>query len=581
MERLLVRSGLRTAALPISMAAAAIAGLLLLATMGLSLRDWRAIGAGAGRGATRLAELSGSGSAEANSLLAWFWRRRQKSRLARDPETDRRSDSHQARHPPVVTPLPSRREPRLSQARDRGGLVRFIAPAPRPSAPGKRSEGERQPALDLEPEQQPILPSLELLVKPPVAKAEAINEEALEKNARLLETVLEDFGVRGQIVQVRPGPVVTLYEFEPAPGIKASRIIGLADDIARSMSAISVRVAVVSGRNVIGIELPNRKAETVFLRELLDLPVYESHPGRLALILGKDISGEPVLADLAKMPHLLIAGTTGSGKSVGINTMILSVLYRMPPDRCKFIMIDPKMLELSVYDGIPHLLAPVVTDPRKAVLALKWDGAGDGEPLPQDVEARRAQHRRVQRPLGRCRGQGRERDPGGADGVRPGDGSSRFSSRTFDTSQLPLIVVVVDEMADPMMVAGKEIEAAIQRLAQMARAAGIHLIMAAEERSSVDVITGTIKANFPTRISLSGDVENRQPHDPPARGGAEQLLGRGDLLYMAGAAGALPGSTARSSPTKRSSALSRSCENPGYRTTSTRSPRMTIRRWIR
>src|SRR5439155_12068991 len=243
-ERLLVRAGLGTAALPISMTAAAIAGLLLLATMGLSLRDWRAIGAGAGRGATRLAELSGSGSAEASSLLARVWRRGQKSRLARNPETDRRSDAHEVRHPPVVTPLPSRREPRLNQARDRGGLVRFIAPAARPSAPGKRSEGERQPALDLEPEQQPILPSLDLLMKPPVAKAEAINEEALEKNARLLETVLEDFGVRGQIVQVRPGPVVTLYEFEPAPGIKASRIIGLADDIARSMGAVSVRVAV-------------------------------------------------------------------------------------------------------------------------------------------------------------------------------------------------------------------------------------------------------------------------------------------------------------------------------------------------
>jgi len=210
------------------------------------------------------------------------------------------------------------------------------------------------------------------LARPQVIKTEEVDEEALGKNARLLETVLEDFGVRGQIVQVRPGPVVTLYELEPAPGIKASRIIGLADDIARSMSAISVRVAVVPGRNVIGIELPNRRAETVFLRELLASPIYDKHPGRLALILGKDISGEPVLADLAKMPHLLIAGTTGSGKSVGINTMILSILYRMPPNRCKFIMVDPKMLELSVYDGIPHLLAPVVTDPRKAVMALKW-----------------------------------------------------------------------------------------------------------------------------------------------------------------------------------------------------------------
>jgi DNA segregation ATPase FtsK/SpoIIIE, S-DNA-T family len=540
MERLLVRSGLGTAALPISMAAATVAGLLLLATMGLSLRDWRAIGAGAGRGAIRLAELSGSGSAEAGSLFGRVWGRSRKSRLARTPESDRYPAAPETRRPPVVTPLPSRREPRLRDAqigapagvRDRGGLVRFIAPKARPSAPGKRAEGERQPALDLEPEQQPVLPSLELLVKPPPAKAEAINEEALEKNARLLETVLEDFGVRGQIVQVRPGPVVTLYEFEPAPGIKASRIIGLADDIARSMSAISVRVAVVSGRNVIGIELPNRKAETVFLRELLDSPVYEGHPGRLALILGKDISGEPVLADLAKMPHLLIAGTTGSGKSVGINTMILSILYRMPPDRCKFIMIDPKMLELSVYDGIPHLLAPVVTDPRKAVLALKW--------TVREMENRyRKMSKLGVRNIDGFNARLADAEAKGESVIRevqtgfdPETGQPIFEPQPFDTSELPLIVVVVDEMADLMMVAGKEIEAAIQRLAQMARAAGIHLIMATQ-RPSVDVITGTIKANFPTRISfqVTSKIDSRTIL---GEGGAEQLLGRGDLLYMAG-----------------------------------------------
>jgi S-DNA-T family DNA segregation ATPase FtsK/SpoIIIE len=535
-ERLLVRSGLGTAALPISMTAAAVAGLLLLATMGLSLRDWRAIGAGTGRGATRLAALSRSSSAETSSFLARVWRGWQKSRLARTSQPDRGSDAPEVRRPPVVTPLPSRREPRLNQAqseaRERGGLVRFIAPTARPSVPGKRSEGERQPALDLEPEQQPILPSLELLVKPPAAKAEAINEEALEKNARLLETVLEDFGVRGQIVQVRPGPVVTLYEFEPAPGIKASRIIGLADDIARSMSAISVRVAVVSGRNVIGIELPNRKAETVFLRELLDSPVYEGHPGRLALILGKDISGEPVLADLAKMPHLLIAGTTGSGKSVGINTMILSILYRMPPDRCKFIMIDPKMLELSVYDGIPHLLAPVVTDPRKAVLALKW--------TVREMENRyRKMSKLGVRNIDGFNARLADAEAKGESVIRevqtgfdPETGQPIFEPQPFDTSELPLIVVVVDEMADLMMVAGKEIEAAIQRLAQMARAAGIHLIMATQ-RPSVDVITGTIKANFPTRISfqVTSKIDSRTIL---GEGGAEQLLGRGDLLYMAG-----------------------------------------------
>jgi len=455
-------------------------------------------------------------------------------------DADHGPEGSQTRRPEVVTPLPSRREPRLPQGQTgatagehpRGGLVRFVSPKATELGAGRRSEQERQPTLDLEPDQQPLLPPLELLAKPQTAKAEAINEEALEKNARLLETVLEDFGVRGQIVQVRPGPVVTLYELEPAPGIKASRIIGLADDIARSMSAISVRVAVVSGRNVIGIELPNRRAETVFLRELLDSPVYEGHSGRLALILGKDISGEPVLGDLAKMPHLLIAGTTGSGKSVGINTMILSILYRMPPDRCKFIMIDPKMLELSVYDGIPHLLAPVVTDPRKAVLALKW--------TVREMENR---YRKMSK-LGvrnidgfnsrladaEARGESVIREV--QTGFDPETGQPIFEPQPFDTSQLPLIVVVVDEMADLMMVAGKEIEAAIQRLAQMARAAGIHLIMATQ-RPSVDVITGTIKANFPTRISfqVTSKIDSRTIL---GEGGAEQLLGRGDMLYMAG-----------------------------------------------
>jgi len=376
------------------------------------------------------------------------------------------------------------------------------------------------------------LPSLELLAKPPAVRTEIIDEEALEKNARLLETVLEDFGVRGQIVQIRPGPVVTLYELEPAPGIKASRIIGLADDIARSMSAISVRVAVVSGRSVIGIELPNRKAETVFLRELLDSPVYEKHVGRLALILGKDISGEPVLADLAKMPHLLIAGTTGSGKSVGINTMILSILYRMPPDRCKFIMVDPKMLELSVYDGIPHLLAPVVTDPRKAVLALKW--------TVREMENRyRKMSKLGVRNIDGFNARLAEAETRGESlilqvqtGFDPETGQPIFEPQPFDASELPLIVVVVDEMADLMLVAGKEIEAAIQRLAQMARAAGIHLIMATQ-RPSVDVITGTIKANFPTRVSfqVTSKIDSRTIL---GEGGAEQLLGRGDMLYMAG-----------------------------------------------
>ncbi len=478
LQRLLARSGLGTAALPISMAAAAFVGLLLLATTGLSLRDWREIGEGTGRGATRLAALSGGGpSATTWILLGRLGRWRQK-RLARTGEMDGASRTTEPRRPGVVTPLPSRREPRLAQgqtdangARDRGGLVRFIAPKARTLAPGKRAEQERQPALDLEPDGQPVLPSLELLAKPHAAvKTETINEEALEKNARMLETVLEDFGVRGQIVQVRPGPVVTLYELEPAPGIKASRIIGLADDIARSMSAISVRVAVVSGRNVIGIELPNRKAETVFLRELLDSR--------------------------------------------------------------KFIMVDPKMLELSVYDGIPHLLAPVVTDPRKAVLALKW--------TVREMENRyRKMSKLGVRNIDGFNARLAEAEARGESLVRkvqtgfdPETGQPIFEPQPFDTSELPLIVVVVDEMADLMLVAGKEIEAAIQRLAQMARAAGIHIIMATQ-RPSVDVITGTIKANFPTRISfqVTSKIDSRTIL---GEGGAEQLLGRGDMLYMAG-----------------------------------------------
>jgi S-DNA-T family DNA segregation ATPase FtsK/SpoIIIE len=448
----------------------------------------------------------------------------------------------------VVTPPSDRREPQLGRAPIDAGspatvpgavpgavtgrLVRLVMPRAAPATHGRRAEQEQQPGLDLVPDAEPLLPPLSPLTKPPVARPAAVDEEALAKNARMLEAVLDDYGVRGQIVQVRPGPVVTLYELEPAPGIKASRVIGLADDIARSMSAISVRVAVVPGRTVIGIELPNLKAETVYLRELLDSPAYEKHAGRLVLGLGKDIGGEPVIADLARMPHLLIAGTTGSGKSVGINTMILSILYRMPPERCKFIMVDPKMLELSVYDGIPHLLAPVVTDPKKAVLALKWtvremesryqkmsklgvrniegfntrlrDAAAKGESLIRRVQT----------------------------GFDPETGEPVFEEQPFDATELPLIVVVVDEMADLMMVAGKEIEAAIQRLAQMARAAGIHIIMATQ-RPSVDVITGTIKANFPTRISfqVTSKIDSRTIL---GEGGAEQLLGRGDMLYMAG-----------------------------------------------
>jgi len=534
LQRLLLRASPSDLALPISVVTAGVVGLLTLMIMGLSWQDWRDIGEEAGRNMSRFGSFAGRRTISGASVAGQLVRYRRSGAAAGISGPSGLDQS------PGVTILPNRNELRFEQnalgaaraGRDRTGLIRFVAPRAKPLPPGKRMDQERQPTLDLEPNEQPLLPSLELLAKPQPTKTEEVDEEALEKNARLLETVLEDFGVRGQIVQVRPGPVVTLYELEPAPGIKASRIIGLADDIARSMSAISVRVAVVPGRNVIGIELPNRKAETVFLRELLGSPVYDKHPGRLALILGKDISGEPILADLAKMPHLLIAGTTGSGKSVGINTMILSILYRMPPDRCKFIMVDPKMLELSVYDGIPHLLAPVVTDPRKAVMALKW--------TVREMENRyRKMSKLGVRNIDGFNGRLAEAQRKGESliskvqtGFDPETGGPIFESQPFDTSELPLIIVVVDEMADLMLVAGKEIEAAIQRLAQMARAAGIHIIMATQ-RPSVDVITGTIKANFPTRVSfqVTSKIDSRTIL---GEGGAEQLLGRGDMLYMAG-----------------------------------------------
>jgi S-DNA-T family DNA segregation ATPase FtsK/SpoIIIE len=408
-----------------------------------------------------------------------------------------------------------------------------VAPKPAAPAPAKRAEQSRQQSLDLEPQTQYDLPPLDLLAEVPLTRGlSGPSEEALQQNALLLLNVLEDFGVKGEIVKVRPGPVVTLYELEPAPGTKSSRVIGLADDIARSMSAVSVRVAVVPGRNVIGIELPNAKSETVYLRELLASDAYERNAAKLALVLGKDIGGAPIVADLAKMPHLLIAGTTGSGKSVGINTMILSVLYRMPPDQCKFIMIDPKMLELSIYDGIPHLLAPVVTDPKKAVVALKW--------TVREMENRyRAMSKLGVRNiegynarLAEARGRGEVLSRRIQTGFDPETGEPQFEDQALDSNPLPFIVVVVDEMADLMLVAGKDIEAAIQRLAQMARAAGIHIIMATQ-RPSVDVITGTIKANFPTRISfqVTSKIDSRTIL---GESGAEQLLGRGDMLYMAG-----------------------------------------------
>ncbi|MFN4207019.1 MAG: DNA translocase FtsK [Agrobacterium albertimagni] len=376
------------------------------------------------------------------------------------------------------------------------------------------------------------LPYIDFLQMPPVQTGVTMTAEALEQSAGLLESVLEDFGIKGEVIDVRPGPVVTLYEFEPAPGVKSSRVIGLSDDIARSMSALSARVAVVPGRNVIGIELPNPVRETVYLRELIETPDYAETRYKLPVCLGKTIGGEPVIAELAKMPHLLVAGTTGSGKSVAINTMILSLLYRFRPDECRLIMVDPKMLELSVYDGIPHLLTPVVTDPKKAVMALKW--------AVREMEDR---YRKMSR-LGvrnidgynARAAQAREKGETITVSVQTGfdrqSGEIVYEVQELDLSPMPYIVVVVDEMADLMMVAGKEIEGAIQRLAQMARAAGIHLIMATQ-RPSVDVITGTIKANFPTRVSfqVTSKIDSRTILGEP---GAEHLLGQGDMLHMVG-----------------------------------------------
>jgi S-DNA-T family DNA segregation ATPase FtsK/SpoIIIE len=394
--------------------------------------------------------------------------------------------------------------------------------------PPRRASVEPQLPFDSE---NYTYPPLKLLKAPSSDKARVVSDSELEARARMLETVLADFKVNGEIINVRPGPVVTLYELEPAAGVKSSRVIGLADDIARSMSAIACRVAVVPGRNAIGIELPNDDREMVLFHEMLTTDDFNGARG-LTLALGKDIGGEPQYADLAKMPHLLIAGTTGSGKSVGINTMILSLLYRLPPDKCKLIMVDPKMLELSVYEGIPHLLAPVVTDPRKAVVALKWTVKemedryrnmsklgvrnihGYNERVAQAQERGEELTRKVHR------------------GYDPETGEPVYEEEVLELEKMPFIVVVIDEVADLMMVAGKDIEAMVQRLAQMARAAGIHLIMATQ-RPSVDVITGTIKANFPTRISfqVTSKIDSRTILGEQ---GAEQLLGQGDMLFMAG-----------------------------------------------
>ncbi len=376
------------------------------------------------------------------------------------------------------------------------------------------------------------LPSVNVLTAPRAADRQPLSKSELETNSRALEGVLQDFGVRGEIMKANPGPVVTLYELEPAPGIKSARVIGLADDIARSMSALSARVAVVAGRNAIGIELPNAHREKVYLRELLTAREAVDSVAKLPLCLGKTIGGDPVIIDLARTPHMLIAGTTGSGKSVAINTMILSLLYRLRPDQCRLIMVDPKMLELSVYDGIPHLLTPVVTDPKKAVVALKWAVREMEERYKKMAKLGVRNIDGYNQRLVEARAKGEELTRTVHTGFDKETGKAIYEDEKLDLEPLPFIVIIVDEMADLMMVAGKDIEGAVQRLAQMARAAGLHVILATQ-RPSVDVITGTIKANFPTRISfqVTSKIDSRTILGEM---GAEQLLGQGDMLYMAG-----------------------------------------------
>nr|MEA2797722.1 segregation ATPase FtsK/SpoIIIE, family [Phenylobacterium sp.] len=453
----------------------------------------------------------------------------------------------------ALTPKPKaaakpERAARVASRTRQGGGIPDSALDPAPIVAADVGEGPKVKPPKLAPKESPreqreaqstfefarpggfLLPELSMLAKPK-PRASQFDEGALRQNAQLLESVLAEFGVRGQVDQIRPGPVVTLYELVPAAGVKSARVVALSDDIARSMSVAACRVSVVPGRNAIGIELPNQKRETVYLRDLLASPEYERGGQTLPMALGETIGGEPYIADLARMPHLLIAGTTGSGKSVGVNAMILSILYRLPPDQCRMIMIDPKMLELSVYDGIPHLLAPVVTDPKKAIVALKWTvrEMEDRYRRMSKIGVRNVASYNERAKEAAAKGEHFERtvQTGFDDTGRP-----IYESEKITPEPMPMLVVIIDEVADLMMVAGKDIEGAVQRLAQMARAAGIHLIMATQ-RPSVDVITGTIKANFPTRISfqVTSKIDSRTILGEQ---GAEQLLGQGDQLYMAG-----------------------------------------------
>ncbi len=581
------RSAFGPLGLAISWVIEMLAGFGLMAFgFGLTAMEWRAAGSRARSGAMEAASLSMRSVRSVSSASAAGWSRgegatagfgrgsvfgglgrRLGAVLSRLPDWGRpdwsRGQASEELPPHPVFNLPpmdpdepepaeqggGRREPVLRAARAVPG-ARPVAGAAAAGAaaaaaaaaisPGDaRIRAPRDSRRAARPEPTPVtspagwvLPSLDLLKEPPAQHEAGITAEAMQANARLLETVLSDYGVQGAIVEIRPGPVVTLYELEPAPGIRSARVIGLADDVARSLSVTAVRIATVPGRNVIGIEVPNAKRETVFLRELLSVEEWGSHGGRLPLALGKDIGGSPVIVDLARMPHLLVAGTTGSGKSVGINAMILSLLFRLSPEDCRLILIDPKMLELSVYDGIPHLMAPVVTEPAKAVTALKW--------TVREMERRyRAMSQLSVRNIGgynervaeaRARGEVVTRRV--QTGFDAETGRPIFEEQPLALEPLPFLVVVIDEMADLMMVAGKEIEAAVQRLAQMARAAGIHVIMATQ-RPSVDVITGTIKANFPTRISFQV-ISKFDSRTILGEQGAEQLLGQGDMLYMAG-----------------------------------------------
>ncbi len=434
------------------------------------------------------------------------------------------------RDPSAVTLVDPHVEAYSNPAQDQAEEIEEEEAVEEEEAPKKRAKPAPKPVAKRKGGYE--LPSLALLTAPKATDRLTLSTEAIEENARALESVLSDFGVRGEIINAHPGPVVTLYELEPAPGIKSSRVIGLADDIARSMSKVSARVAVVPGRNAIGIELPNPKREKVLLRELLAADHYTDTQARLPLCLGKTIGGDPVIVDLARMPHLLIAGTTGSGKSVAINTMILSLMYRLRPDDCRVIMIDPKMLELSVYDGIPHLLTPVVTDPKKAVVALKWAVREMEERYRKmsKLGVRNIDGYNARVTEAKSKGEALSRTV--HTGYDKESGEAIYEKEELELEPIPYIVVIVDEMADLMMVAGKDIEGAIQRLAQMARAAGIHVILATQ-RPSVDVITGTIKANFPTRISfqVTSKIDSRTILGEQ---GAEQLLGQGDMLYMAG-----------------------------------------------